>query len=107
MLSFICTLKARSASLSSCHMLWFLSIAAKRKLIVEHYLDSAIGIMEKNPTGRMAMSIVTLRPKVEFAGDRLPSREEIDQMHHYAHEECFIANSVNTEVRCEPMHGAL
>lgn len=94
------------ASLSSCHMLWFLVLAVKRKFIVERYHDSAVGVMEKNPQGKLAMTVVTLRPKVEFTGDRLPTREEVDQMHHRAHEECFIANSVRTEVRCEPVHDA-
>ena len=94
------------AALSSCHMLWFLAIAVKRKFVVERYHDAAVGVMEKNPQGKLAMTVVTLRPKVEFSGDRLPTREEVDQMHHRAHEECFIANSVRTEVRCEPVHDA-
>lgn len=94
------------ASLSSCHMLWFLVIAVKRKFVVERYSDSAVGIMEKNPQGKLAMAMVTLRPRVEFSGERLPSREEVERMHHRAHEECFIANSVRTEVRCEPVHDA-
>lgn len=94
------------ASLSSCHMLWFLVIAVKRKFVVERYSDSAVGIMEKNPQGKLAMTMVTLRPRVEFSGERLPSREEVERMHHRAHEECFIANSVRTEVRCEPVHDA-
>lgn len=93
------------ASLSSCHMLWFLSIAAKRKYVVEHYSDSAVGLMAKDALGKMAMSVVTLRPKVVFSGDRLPTRADIDRMHQLAHEECFIANSVKSEVRCEPVHG--
>ncbi len=93
------------ASLSSCHMLWFLAIAAKRKFCVDRYFDAAIGTMEKNAEGKMAMSMVTLKPEVRFAGDNLPTREEIDHMHHKAHEECFIANSVRTEIRCEPVYG--
>lgn len=95
------------ASLSSCHMLWFLSIAAKRGFVVDRYTDSAVGVMGKNAHGKMAMVLVTLRPQVEFSGASLPSREEIDHMHHLAHEECFIANSVHTEVRCEPSYGVL
>lgn len=94
------------ASLASCHMLWFLVIAVKRKFIVERYSDAAVGVMDKNPQGKLAMTMVTLRPKVAFSGDRLPTRDEIEQMHHRAHEECFIANSVRTEVRCEPVHDA-
>lgn len=91
------------ASLSSCHMLWFLSIAAKRKFCVDRYADSAIGVMAKNESGKMAMTVVTLRPEVVFSGERMPTRAELEAMHHQAHEECFIANSVKTEVRCEPV----
>ena len=95
------------ASLSSCHMLWFLSIAAKRKFVVDSYQDVAVGVMEKNAQGRLAMSVVTLRPEVHFSGSKLPTRVVLDQMHHEAHEECFIANSVKSEVLCEPVYGAL
>lgn len=93
------------ASLSSCHMLWFLSIAAKRRFCVERYADSAVGTMAKNAVGKMAMTVVTLRPDVTFSGAMQPTRAQLDQMHHEAHEECFIANSVKTEVRCEPRYG--
>lgn len=92
------------ASLSSCHMLWFFTMAVKRKFCVDRYVDAATGVMEKNAEGRMAMTVVTLRPEVTFSGDNLPTREQIDHMHHRAHEECFIANSVKTEVRCEPVY---
>lgn len=94
------------ASLASCHMLWFLAIAAKRKFCVDRYADAAVGVMAKNAQGKMAMTVVTLRPAVVFSGDRLPTREQLDQLHHEAHEECFIANSVRTEIRCEPVYGA-
>lgn len=94
------------ASLSSCHMLWFLVFAVKRGFVVDHYADSALGVMEKNAQGKLAMTMVTLRPKVEFSGEKLPTRAEVDHMHHRAHEECFIANSVKTEVWCEPVHDA-
>ena len=87
-------------------MLWFLSIAAKRSYCVDRYFDAAVGVMAKNAQGKMAMSVVTLKPEVTFSGDKLPTREEIDHMHHKAHEECFIANSVRTEVRCAPVYGA-
>ena len=92
------------ASLSSCHMLWFLGIAAKRKFCVDRYADAAVGVMAKNAEGKTAMTVVTLRPEVVFSGERLPTREQIDQLHHEAHEECFIASSVKTEVRCEPVY---
>jgi organic hydroperoxide reductase OsmC/OhrA len=92
------------ASLSSCHMLWFLFIAAKRKFSVDRYFDAAVGTIEKNAEGKSAMSVVTLKPEVTFSGERIPTRDELDDMHRQAHEECFIANSVKTEVRCEPIH---
>ena len=92
------------ASLSSCHMLWFLGLAAKARFRVDRYTDRAEGVMEKNAEGKVAVTRVTLRPAVVFSGDRVPSPEEIDHLHHRAHEECFIANSVKSEVRCEPVH---
>ena len=95
------------SSLSSCHMLWFLSIAAKNKFCVDRYFDIASGVMEKNADGKMAMTLVTLRPDVVFSGERQPDRAALAQLHHDAHEACFIANSVKTEVRCEPVWGAL
>ena len=93
------------ASLSSCHMLWFLSIAAKRKFVVDSYRDAAVGVMTRNEQGKMAMTRVTLRPDVVFSGAHLPTRDELTQLHHKAHEECYIANSVRTEVVCEPVFG--
>ena len=90
------------ASLSSCHMLWFLSIAARRRFCVDSYSDAAVGTMARNAAGKLAITRVLLRPKVEFSGERLPDRQEIDAMHREAHAECFIANSVTTEVVCEP-----
>jgi organic hydroperoxide reductase OsmC/OhrA len=94
--------EALVASLSSCHMLWFLSLAAGKGFRVDEYTDEAIGVMGKNPAGRTAMVRVTLRPRVSFSGERRPTREELEQLHHRAHEECFIANSVTTQVRTEP-----
>jgi organic hydroperoxide reductase OsmC/OhrA len=93
-------------ALSSCHMLWFLAIAAKRKFVVDSYIDRADGIMEKNAEGKVAMTLVTLRPDAQFSGERLPTRAELDQLHHAAHDACYIANSVKTDVRCEPVYGA-
>jgi len=92
------------ASLSSCHMLTFLAIAAKHKFCVDRYRDKAVGIMEKNTQGKWFVSLVTLKPEIVFSSDVLPTTQEIDAMHHDAHEECFIANSVKTEVRCEPIY---
>jgi organic hydroperoxide reductase OsmC/OhrA len=90
------------ASLSSCHMLWFLSIAAKHGFVVDRYQDIAEGKMENDSKGRLMMAVVTLRPEVTFSGDKQPTFKELEQLHLDAHEECFIANSVKTEVRCEP-----
>ena len=94
------------ASLSSCHMLWFLSIAAGRGFRVDSYDDDAEGEMARDERGKMAMTRVTLRPRVAFSGDALPTRADLDAMHHEAHDECFIANSVRTDVRCEPRDAA-
>ena len=89
------------ASLSSCHMLFFLSIAAKRKFVVDEYLDNAIGIMEKDNSGKLMMTKVTLRPSVKFSGNIQPTTEQLEKMHHQSHEQCFIANSVKTDVITE------
>jgi len=91
------------ASLSSCHMLWFLSIAAKQGYVVDSYRDEAAGVMGMNAEGRLAMTRVTLHPRVTFAGDRRPPATQHLAMHEEAHGQCFIANSVKTEVRCEPV----
>lgn len=93
------------SSLSSCHMLWFLSMAVKRRFRVDRYFDAATGVMGKNAEGKVAITVVTLHPEVIFSGEHQPSREELAKMHHDAHEACFIANSVKTEVRCEPVYG--
>src|SRR5262245_24734198 len=90
------------ASLSSCHMLWFLSIAAKRRFDVDHYRDEAVGNLSKDGAGKLAMTRVTLHPNVHFSGECRPTPPEIDSMHHESHEKCFIANSVKTVVECEP-----
>lgn len=89
------------ACLSSCHMLFFLSIAAKQGFVVNEYVDEAVGTMEKNPDGAMAMTRVRLKPSIEFSGEERPSREQLEKMHHRAHDLCFIANSVKTEVVTE------
>jgi organic hydroperoxide reductase OsmC/OhrA len=90
------------AALASCHMLFFLSLAAKRRFTVESYRDAATGLMGKDPSGKEAMLEVTLRPDVRFGGDSLPTAADIDALHHAAHEECFLARSVKTAVRCAP-----
>ena len=89
------------ASLSSCHMLVFLSIAAKRGFVVDSYRDEAVGLLAKDSFGKLAMTRVTLRPQIEFSGDKRPTADELAAMHHESHEQCFIASSVKTDVRLE------
>ena len=93
--------EALVAALSSCNMLWFLSIAARRGYVVDDYTDDAVGVMGKSAEGKVMMTTCTLRPAIRFAGERQPSPEELDALHHEAHEKCFIANSVKTQVRVE------
>ncbi len=88
------------ASLSSCHMLFFLDFAKRGGFVVEGYVDEAEGELGKLADGRMAMSRVTLRPRVTWGGDA-PDAAAMADLHHKAHEACFIANSVTTEVRVE------
>jgi organic hydroperoxide reductase OsmC/OhrA len=90
------------ASISSCHMLWFLDIAARAGWTVDDYRDDAQGVMTAREDGRLWVSTVTLRPAIQFGGDKLPDAAEIARLHHRAHEECFIANSVRSDVRVEP-----
>ena len=89
------------ASLSTCHMLWFLHLAHDAKFTVEHYRDEASGVLAKNAEGRLAMTQVTLRPVVAFAGAK-PTPEQFAQLHEKTHTRCFIANSVKTEILLEP-----
>ena len=88
------------ASLSSCHMLFFLFFAAKAGLKIDRYEDQAIGELARNSKGVMAMLKVRLRPQIVWAGNA-PSAEQLDKLHHSAHEACYIANSVTTEVVVE------
>ncbi|GAA5441933.1 hypothetical protein Misp06_00094 [Microbulbifer sp. NBRC 101763] len=89
------------AALSSCHMLFFLAIAAKRGFVVDEYRDEAVGLMDTNKEGKLAMTKVTLRPLVRFFGNKKPSREQLEKIHHLSHKQCFIANSVNSEIVTE------
>jgi organic hydroperoxide reductase OsmC/OhrA len=86
------------AALSSCHMLSFLAVAAKRGFVVDRYEDSAVGFLEKNAQGRLAITRVELNPRIVFAGERQPDAESLRRLHDEAHHACFIANSVHTEV---------
>jgi organic hydroperoxide reductase OsmC/OhrA len=86
------------AAISSCHMLFFLAFAGKRGFVPDSYEDNALGVMTKNERGKLFVSRVTLDPKIAWSGEKRPSAEEVAAMHHRAHEECFLANSVRTEV---------
>ena len=91
-----------AAALASCHMLTFLAVAANRKLVPDSYEDDAVAELGKNAEGRMAVTRVTLRPRVRFSGDNVPTREDIARLHERAHQGCFIASSVKSEVVLEP-----
>ncbi len=90
------------AALAACHMLFFLSFAGRSGFCVDRYVDAADGVCESDGTGKIAMTVVTLRPRVAFSGERRPGRADVVRLHHESHAACFIANSVKTEVRCEP-----
>jgi len=89
--------EAYVASISSCHMLTFLWVASKRGLVVAHYRDEAVGVMTKNERGKAWISKVTLAPRIEWV-EKTPTAEELASLHHAAHDDCFIANSVSTEI---------
>jgi len=89
------------ASLSSCHMLFFLSVAAKRKYVVDSYTDKSTGLMEKDSENKMSITRVTLRPVVVFSGEKKPTKKQLEKMHHQSHEQCFLANSVKTDIVIE------
>lgn len=93
--------EALVASVASCHMLWFLSLAQAAGLEVESYSDKAEGEMGRIAPGRMAITRITLRPDIAFAG-AAPDAETLARLHHEAHERCFIANSLKTEIVVEP-----
>lgn len=95
--------EALVAATSSCHMLFFLSFAAKRGFTIDSYVDHASCIMEKNEEGKVAITRVVLRPHIVFSGDRRPTAEELDNIHHLSHESCYIANSIKATVVVEPV----
>ena len=86
------------AAVSSCHMLTFLWVASKKRFVVDSYEDHAVGVMTKNERGKLFVSRITLDPSIAFSGERIPTPTEIADLHHLAHEECFIANSVLTDI---------
>ena len=90
------------ASLSACHMLWFLDIASRAGFVCESYCDEAEGVLEAGPEGKEMMTRIVLRPRIAFAAGKAPTPEALAGLHHEAHEACFIANSVLSEVVVEP-----
>jgi organic hydroperoxide reductase OsmC/OhrA len=90
------------ASVASCHMLWFLSIAAKQGFVVNKYIDEASGVMSKNSHGKIAITSITLCPKTRFSDDKKPTISHLESLHHSAHESCLIANSIKSEITCKP-----
>lgn len=90
--------RAFVGALSSCHMLTFLALCCKKRFVVDSYEDDAVGFLEKNGEGKLAITRVVLKPRITFSGDKKPSVEDLEKLHHQAHEHCFIANSVTTEV---------
>ena len=89
------------ASVSSCHMLWFLHVACDAGFLAESYDDEAEGFMTKNERGVLWISQITLRPRIIWGGTKQPTADEIVRLHHLAHEQCFIANSIKTDVNVE------
>ncbi len=94
--------EALVAAVSSCHMLFFLSFAAKDGLVVDRYEDAARGVMTKNENGKFYVSTITLNPAVTFSGAKRPAQADADALHRRSHEECFIANSVKSEIVVNP-----
>ncbi len=94
--------EALVAAASSCHLLTFLFVAAKAGWQVDRYEDEALGLMGRNAQGRQAITRIVLKPVAHFGGGRVPSKAELDALHHAAHEQCYIANSVQSEIVCEP-----
>jgi organic hydroperoxide reductase OsmC/OhrA len=87
------------AALSSCHMLTFLALASNKGFIVDSYEDHAVGHLEKNAEGKLAVTRVELQPRIIFSGAKTPADTDLDWLHDKAHKECFIANSVTTNVQ--------
>lgn len=97
--------EAYVAALSGCHMLTFLAIASRKRLIVDTYEDHATGFLEKNANGKLAVTRVVLRPRVRFGGAAAPSHDELARLHEQTHQGCIIANSVLATVTVEPVDG--
>jgi organic hydroperoxide reductase OsmC/OhrA len=97
--------EAYVASISSCHMLTFLFLASRQGFLVERYEDDAVGVMRKNERGAIWVSAVTLNPRIVYGGERRPEPADEERLHHLAPEQCFIANSVKTEITVKPRDG--
>ena len=95
--------EAYVAAIASCHMMSFLYVAMRAGFVVERYEDDAVGAMRKNEHGAIWVGAVTLRPRIDFGAGTRPTPAEVEQLHHRAHEQCFIANSVKTEITVEPV----
>jgi len=94
--------EALVAALTSCHMLFFVGGAARDGWVIDSYTDNPVGIMEKNAAGKLYVSRITLHPKIVFSGDKQPTAAQIEALHHWSHEECYVANSIRAEVLIEP-----
>jgi len=95
--------EAYVAAIASCHMMSFLYVAMRAGFVVERYEDDAVGAIRKNERGVIWVGAVTLRPRIDFGAGTRPTPAEVEQLHHRAHEQCFIANSVKTEITVEPV----
>jgi organic hydroperoxide reductase OsmC/OhrA len=91
------------AALSSCHMLTFLALASNKGFVIDSYEDNAVGRLEKNANGKLAITHVELRPKIRYGGEKRPTQADLEWLHDKAHRECFIANSVTAEVKVSPV----
>jgi len=87
------------ASVSSCHMLTYLYLASQQGFQVDSYDDEAVGVMARNDRGVAWISVITLHPRIAYSGERIPTPADEDRLHHAAHEQCFIANSIKTDVK--------
>jgi organic hydroperoxide reductase OsmC/OhrA len=94
--------EAYVASIASCHMLTFLYVAMREGFVVERYEDDAVGVMRKNERGAVWVAAVTLHPRIVYGGEKRPTAADVDHLHHLAHEQCFIASSVKTEILVAP-----
>lgn len=93
--------EAFTAALASCHMLTFLAIASMSGFVVDRYEDEAVGFLEKGENGKPWLARVVMHPSITFSGEKQPTSEDLEKLHHKAHQECFLANSVKTEVTWE------